>query len=162
MAITNDLSGSWDSILHTPREATTLNIDSIGIGINSPGTKLSATTTLGAVGSNSLSSTGPLPSISVNAYPWPGPQPQQESISIRGEMLTVQLFINQSLLEDKLIDKDKIKHDLALQIAHKLLEGKYIEFTQRTDFATYNKIIAARLFVTPDSQTQLIRKNQEK
>ena len=162
MAITNDLSGSWDSILHTPREATTLNIDSIGIGINSPGTKLSAPTTLGAVGNNSLSSIGPLPTISANAYPWPGPQPQQDSFAIRGEMLAVQMSINQSLLEDKLIDKDKIKHDLALQIAHKLLDGKYIEFTQRHDYSMGNKIVSARVFVTPDNQTQLIRKYQEK
>ena len=77
-------------------------------------------------------------------------------------MLTVQLFINQSLLEDKLIDKDRIKHDLALQIAHKLLDGKYIEFTQRHDYSMGSKIVSARVFVTPDNQTQLIRKHQEK
>ena len=82
--------------------------------------------------------------------------------TIRGELLTVQMSIGISLLEDNLIDKDKIKHELALELAHKLLSGKYIEFTQRTDFATDNKLITARLFVTPDSQTQVIRKSQEK
>ena len=82
--------------------------------------------------------------------------------TIRGELLTVQMSIGSSLLEDNLIDKDKIKHELALELAHKLLSGKYIEFTQRTDFATDNKLITARLFVTPDSQTQVIRKVQEK
>ena len=82
--------------------------------------------------------------------------------SVRGEMVAVQMTIGSSLLEDNIIDKDKIKHELALELAHKLLSGKYIEFTQRTDFATNNKIIAARLFVTPDGQTQLIRKVQEK
>ena len=82
--------------------------------------------------------------------------------TIRGEMVAVQMSIGSSLLEDNLIDKDKIKHELALELAHKLLSGKYIEFTQRYDFATNNKIITARLFVTPDSQTQVIRKSQEK
>ena len=82
--------------------------------------------------------------------------------TVRGELLTVQMSIGSSLLEDNLIDKDKIKHELALELAHKLLSGKYIEFTQRYDFATNNKIITARLFVTPDGQTQLIRKSQEK
>ena len=82
--------------------------------------------------------------------------------TIRGELLTVQMSIGISLLEDNLIDKDKIKQELALELAHKLLSGKYIEFTQRHDYPTDNKIIAARLFVTPDGQTQLIRKVQEK
>jgi len=82
--------------------------------------------------------------------------------TIRGELLAVQMSIGSSLLEDNLIDKDKIKHELALELAHKLLSGKYIEFTQRYDFATDNKLITARLFVTPDSQTQVIRKSQEK
>jgi len=82
--------------------------------------------------------------------------------TVRGEMVAVQMSIGSSLLEDNIIDKDKIKHELALELAHKLLAGKYIEFTQRTDFATDNKIIAARLFVTPDNQTQLIRKQQDK
>jgi hypothetical protein len=72
------------------------------------------------------------------------------------------MSIGSSLLEDNIIDKDKIKHELALELAHKLLAGKYIEFTQRSDLATDNKIIAARVFVTPDNQTQLIRKSQEK
>jgi len=82
--------------------------------------------------------------------------------TVRGELLTVQMSIGSSLLEDNIIDKDKIKHELALELAHKLLEGKYIEFTQRHDYSTDNKIIAARVFVTPDNQTQLIRKSQEK
>jgi len=82
--------------------------------------------------------------------------------TIRGELLTVQMSIGISLLEDNLIDKDKIKQELALELAHKLLSGKYVEFTQRSDIATDNKIIAARVFVTPDSTTQIIRKLQEK
>ena len=82
--------------------------------------------------------------------------------SIRGEMVTVHMTIGNSLLEDKLIDKSKIKHELAVELAHKLLDGRYIEFTQRSDIATDNKIITARVFVTPDNTTQIIRKHQEK
>jgi len=82
--------------------------------------------------------------------------------TIRGELLAVQMSIGNSLLEDNLIDKDKIKHELALELAHKLLSGKYIEFTQRSDIATDNKLITARVFVTPDNTTQIIRKHQEK
>ena len=82
--------------------------------------------------------------------------------TVRGEMVAVQMSIGSSLLEDNLIDKDKIKQELALELAHKLLSGKYVEFTQRSDIATDNKIIAARVFVTPDSTTQIIRKLQEK
>jgi len=121
-----------------------------------------SSTISGAIGSsyipyhfNGLSQNGPL-TVSGNYDSTTNLQ------SVRGEMVAVQMSIGSSLLEDNLIDKDKIKHELALELAHKLLDGKYIEFTQRTDFATNNKIIAARLFVTPDGQTQVIRKVQEK
>lgn len=121
-----------------------------------------SSTISGAIGSsyspypfNGLSQNGPL-TVSGNYDSTTNLQ------SVRGELLAVQMSIGSSLLEDNLIDKDKIKHELALELAHKLLSGKYIEFTQRYDFATNNKIITARLFVTPDGQTQIIRKHQEK
>ena len=121
-----------------------------------------SSTISGAIGSsyspypfNGLSQIGPL--TSNNNY-----DSTTNLQTVRGELMAVQMAIGSSLLEDNIIDKDKIKHELALELAHKLLAGKYIEFTQRSDLATDNKIIAARVFVTPDNQTQLIRKSQEK
>ena len=145
MAIsTKDIMDTWSGSLWQPTGSISasqgVDVGAVGAGFPGPIT------------------TGPLTLNSIdNSVTF---DPSVELVAIRGELLTAQMAISANLFQESPLDKDKIKQELALEIAHKLLSGKYIEFTQRTDPLTDKKIIAARVFVTPDNQTQILRKQQ--
>lgn len=78
---------------------------------------------------------------------------------IRGEMLVAKLTMREDLFLSDTVQKDEIKERLAMDLAEQLLASKYIEFTQRSGL---DRIFTARVFVTPDAQTQMIRELQSK
>jgi hypothetical protein len=53
--------------------------------------------------------------------------------------------------------RDKIRHDLAMQIANTLLDNKLIETTSIMDTHSGDRIIRARCYVAPDSDVQVLR-----
>ena len=83
---------------------------------------------------------------------------------IQGKMLTVSYAIHAMRMEsiaglDKEDKEDKIKHELARQLALKMLKSGMIEFTKQSDPATFTTIFRARCFMTPNDQVQILRKN---
>ena len=54
-------------------------------------------------------------------------------------------------------DKDYIRQSVATQIAKVLIDNSMIEYTQMSNPTTFNKVIKGRVFVTPDTQTRLVR-----
>lgn len=53
--------------------------------------------------------------------------------------------------------KDSIKNQMASNIAHFMLDNNMIEYTQIRDHASFDTLINARCFVTPDEQVRLLR-----
>ena len=80
---------------------------------------------------------------------------------IQGKMLTVSYAIHAMRMESiaGLDKEDKIKHELARQLALKMLKSGMIEFTKQSDPATFTIIFRARCFMTPNDQVQILRKN---
>lgn len=82
--------------------------------------------------------------------------PPTQDKPIQGEMLTVRNTITLEMWEN--IPHDVIKQDMMRKLVEELMKSKHIEFTMMKDTSQRDEIkIAARVFVTPDSQVRLLR-----
>lgn len=79
--------------------------------------------------------------------------------AIQGQMVSTTIRMPEQLLET--IDKDRIKLDLALDIAKQLVACKYMEFTSQKDMVTMDTTFRARIFAVPDTQVRILRVMQE-
>ena len=77
---------------------------------------------------------------------------------IQGEMLVVKQVITMEMWEQ--IPPEVIKKDMMSKLVEELMKSKHIEFTMTKDTLSHDMVrIAARIFVTPDSQVRLLREN---
>jgi hypothetical protein len=80
---------------------------------------------------------------------------------IQGQMFMVNYKASKLLISSVSGDelKQRIKKDLAISLAEKMLESGVIEFTQMTgdNFNFDGKIIKARCFLVPDDQVRILR-----
>jgi hypothetical protein len=75
---------------------------------------------------------------------------------IQGEMLTVRKMITPELWEDT--PREEIKRQMLSLMVEEMMKSKHIEFTVTQDHSGMGTVrIAARIFVTPDSQVKLLR-----
>ena len=52
---------------------------------------------------------------------------------------------------------DRLKSDLIHQMAQFILENKLVEFTHYDDPITFNRQVAVRAYLAPDSQVKILR-----
>jgi hypothetical protein len=77
-----------------------------------------------------------------------------KDFTIKGEMITsTRRFSEHDMLN---LNKDAVRQELALDLAHQLLSNKLIQFTQAKD-PMGDIVVNARAFVVPSNQVQLIR-----
>ena len=76
---------------------------------------------------------------------------------IKGEMLIATARLDEA--EVQALGKEKIRENLAMQIASELLASKHIEFTQMRDRFSGALIVKARVYVVPDNQVRILRTN---
>jgi hypothetical protein len=75
---------------------------------------------------------------------------------IQGEMLTVRKTITMEMWQN--IPPEVIKREALSLLIDEMMKSKHIEFTMMKDTSSRDMIrIAARIFVTPDSQVRLLR-----
>jgi hypothetical protein len=76
--------------------------------------------------------------------------------TIQGKMVTAQMSIdaNQAIQMDDL----ELKNRLITKLVRELMDRKCIEFTKQQDVVTMETIVRARIFVTPDDEVRVIRK----
>jgi hypothetical protein len=79
---------------------------------------------------------------------------QMVSNLIKGELLAVSYQYDSF---DPHMDDDGLKKILAHLIAEDLLTSKYIEFTKQEDIVSGKVTARARMYVTPNSDVQIIR-----
>jgi hypothetical protein len=81
--------------------------------------------------------------------------------AIGGKMIVCRAVVSdhfRMMLEDG--DKEarnKIKRELAAQLAEYMLEHNLLEFTQQDDVASGNKHIALRAYLAPNDQIKILR-----
>lgn len=75
---------------------------------------------------------------------------------IQGNMLTVQQTLSEF---DSLIGDPAMKRILVEKLVDELMKSNYIYFTKQHDPKTGMLISRARIFVTPNDQTQLLKDN---
>lgn len=87
--------------------------------------------------------------------------------AIEGQMLTVQKTLDAYELERTGLSaniknfEDEIKKELINQMVSEIVKAKCIEFTSQKDMMTNSVTYRARIFVTPDTQTRIIRQVQK-
>ena len=75
---------------------------------------------------------------------------------IQGEMLTVKKFVSLEVWEN--MPPEVIKREMMQLLVDQMMNNNYIEFTMQKDNLQRDMVrIAARIFVTPDSQVRLLR-----
>lgn len=95
------------------------------------------------------------------------PNINTKEYAIQGKMLTVQKVLNGYELERTGLSaniknyEDEIKKELINQMVNEIVKGNYIEFTSQKDMMTNSVVYRARIFVTPDTQTRIIRQVQK-
>ena len=95
----------------------------------------------------------------------PSKSPTTDNIlsTVQGEMLYTEITMTEyelmrsgGMTPDEF--KDQIKLDLCYQMVKQLVASKMVEFTEEKQVDTDSRIFRARIFATPDTQVQLIRK----
>ena len=95
----------------------------------------------------------------------PSKSPTTDNIlsTVQGEMLYTEITMSEyelmrsgGMTPDEF--KDQIKLDLCYQMVKQLVASKMVEFTEEKQVDTDSRIFRARIFATPDTQVQLIRK----
>lgn len=81
--------------------------------------------------------------------------PTYKEHAIKGEMLIATSSFDEA--EVQAVGKDKIREDLAMQIAEALLTNKCIDFTQMRDHFSGKLVVKARVYVVPDTQVRILR-----
>jgi hypothetical protein len=79
---------------------------------------------------------------------------------IQGKSVMHQLTLSDNLFEDKMVNMDAIKKELAQGILEKMLQEKLIEFTMQHDDLMGTKICRARIFAVPDNQVRILREKK--
>ena len=112
---------------------------------------------VGAVGSAYLpmGSATTISNVSANPFVWADATATVSTI--KGELLTAETMVYDAALQLPLLDKDKIRRKLAEELVEKLLNGKFIEFTQQRIPDQDAIAIRARCYVVPDSQVKIVR-----
>lgn len=75
---------------------------------------------------------------------------------IKGNLISVEIKLEEATT--MVLSEDQIKADLARKLAEQLLRSNVINFTKQTEIDTLNHIFRAYLYVTPNDQTEIIRK----
>lgn len=89
---------------------------------------------------------------------WEEPLNQYE-YAIQGQMFMVsyEASEHQMALMEEDASKQRVKEDLAMDLANEMLEEGVIEFTQTDNLHSGHKTIRARCYLVPDNQVRLIR-----
>jgi hypothetical protein len=77
-------------------------------------------------------------------------------VPIQGKMISVEMRLDVS--EAMQMDDLELKNRLITKLVRELMDGKCIEFTKQQDVAGMETIVRARIFVTPDDQVRIVRK----
>ena len=95
------------------------------------------------------------------------PSINAKEYAIQGQMLAVEKILDSYELERTGLSaniknfEDEIKKDLIQEMVREIVKRNCIEFTSQKDMLTNNVVYRARIFVTPDSQTRIIRQVQK-
>jgi hypothetical protein len=95
------------------------------------------------------------------------PSINAKEYAIEGQMLIVQKTLDAYELERTGLSaniknfEDEIKKELIQEMVREIVREKCIEFTSQKDMMTNSVTYRARIFVTPDSQTRIIRQVQK-
>ena len=137
-----------DITVKVPQGTQSVSIDNIKGG---SGGTFAAPQSMGGVSISNLT----MPNINTKEY------------AIQGKMLTVQKVLNGYELERTGLSaniknyEDEIKKELINQMVREIVKENYIEFTSQKDMMTNSVVYRARIFVTPDTQTRIIRQVQK-
>jgi len=103
---------------------------------------------------------GNIPNVTDSHWAWQPPAPPiAYEHTIQGQMFMVGYQASEymmSTMSDVAV-KNRIKEDIALSLAKKMLEEGAIAFTQIPDIASGGKTIKARCFLVPDNQVRILR-----
>lgn len=87
--------------------------------------------------------------------------PDYKDTLITGQMVTVSLVVSNYKFENSHLNandfKKVIKMELCRMMSQKMYEQNLFSFTVSEDIPTDSKTFFARMFVTPNEQTQMIR-----
>ncbi len=95
------------------------------------------------------------------------PNINTKEFTIQGQMLAVEKILNSYELERTGLSaniknfEDEIKKDLIQEMVREIVKRNCIEFTSQKDMMTNSVVYRARIFVTPDTQTRIIRQVQK-
>ncbi len=95
------------------------------------------------------------------------PNINTKDYAIQGQMLMVQKVLDSYELERTGLSaniknyEDEIKKELIEGLVKEIVRQRCIEFTSQKDMLTGNVTYRARVFVTPDEQTRIIRQIQK-
>jgi len=95
------------------------------------------------------------------------PNINTKEFAIQGQMLAVEKILNSYELERTGLSaniknfEDEIKKDLIQEMVREIVKRNCIEFTSQKDMLSGNVTYRARVFVTPDTQTRIIRQVQK-
>lgn len=94
----------------------------------------------------------------------PIPQPIDIQVGVRdmpiyGKMVSAQMKISaiQAVQSAYYDNREFIKRELAQQLVKYLIENNMIEYTVQQYTTDDSKLVRARVFVTPDDQTRMLR-----
>jgi len=89
---------------------------------------------------------------------WAWQPPQTYDYPIQGQMFMVEYQASEFMMASMGDDaKPRIKKEIALNLAEKMLEEGAIAFTQIPDVNTGKTTIKARCFLVPDNQVRILR-----
>lgn len=88
---------------------------------------------------------------------------QSEFEIVKGDMLVVQKKFLPSEIEKSYSQSfvEGLKKEMALELAERILQNKYVEFTKQEDLKNGEVVYRARVYVTPDDQIRKIRKSEK-
>ena len=95
------------------------------------------------------------------------PNINTKEFATQGQMLMVQKVLDSYELERTGLSanvknfEDEIKKDLIQEMVREIVKRNCIEFTSQKDLLTNSVVYRARIFVTPDTQTRIIRQVQK-
>ena len=102
---------------------------------------------------------GNIPNVTDSHWAWEPPAPPiAYEHTIQGKMFIVEYQTSEFMMVSMGDDaKLRIKKEIALNLAEKMLEEGAIAFTQIPDIASGGKTIKARCFLVPDNQVRILR-----
>ena len=137
-----------DITVKVPQGTQSVSIDNLKGG---SGGTFAAPQSMGGVPISNLT----MPNINIKDY------------AIQGQMLAVEKILNSYELERTGLSaniknyEDEIKKDLIQEMVREIVKRNCIEFTSQKDLLTNSVVYRARIFVTPDTQTRIIRQVQK-